>query len=270
MLYYLKNRRGGTVAENKRLEDLMEIVRVLRSEQGCPWDKAQTHETLKDSMIEEAYEVIDAVDQKDSVNLREELGDVLLQVALHSVIAEENAEFTISEVIGDVTDKMIRRHPHVFGTSSVNSVDGVVKQWDEIKRQEHNQKTIADSLRCVPRAMPATMRTAKIQKKVKKAGVGLPSAETDFEWINDTITKLQEAREKQDAIALEEYYGELLFEVINLSTILGLNAENSLTNAVDKFINRFVGIERVASREGKRLSELSVNYENELWRLNNK
>lgn len=258
------------MTDNKSLEGLMEVVRLLRSEQGCPWDRVQTHESLKPYMLEEAYEVIEAVDQKDSANLREELGDVLLQVALHSVIAEEQNEFVINDVIGDVTDKMIRRHPHVFGTSSENSVDGIAKQWDEIKRQEHNQKTVADSLKSVPKAMPATMRAAKIQKKVMKAGCNLPSAEANFELIDDTIKVLQDVMEKQEKATVEEQYGELLFAVINLSTILGLNAENSLTNAVDKFINRFVGIERIASREGKRLSELSVNYENELWKLNNK
>lgn len=258
------------MTDNKSLEGLMEVVRLLRSEQGCPWDRVQTHESLKPYMLEEAYEVIEAVDQKDSANLREELGDVLLQVALHSVIAEEQNEFVINDVIGDVTDKMIRRHPHVFGTSFENSVDGIAKQWDEIKRQEHNQKTVADSLKSVPKAMPATMRAAKIQKKVMKAGCNLPSAEANFELIDDTIKVLQDVMEKQEKATVEEQYGELLFAVINLSTILGLNAENSLTNAVDKFINRFVGIERIASREGKRLSELSVNYENELWKLNNK
>lgn len=256
------------MASKDSLNELMEVVRELRSEDGCPWDRKQTHESLKPCMLEEAYEVIEAIDQGDTANLREELGDILLQVALHSVIAEEKDEFTLEEVVHEVSEKMIRRHPHVFGTSEENSIDGVASNWDDIKRKEHKEDTVSASMQRVPKAMPATMRAAKIQKKAAKAGMGFTSYEAQFELIGNTIKRLQNSLENHELSGCEEDYGELLFSMINLSTILGLNAENSLTNAVDKFINRFVGIERIASREGKRLSELSVNYENELWKLN--
>lgn len=255
------------MANEKSLNELINVVRVLRSEQGCPWDRKQTHKSLKSCMLEEAYEVIEAIDQDDKLNLQEELGDVLLQVALHSVIAEEEGTFTIEDVCSDVTDKMIRRHPHVFGTSKENSVDGIAKQWDEIKMQEHKEETIGDSLRRIPKAMPATMRAAKVQKKLAKAGMNIGDSASSLQTIENTIKTLCNALENKENVDLEEQYGQLLFQVVNLATILGLNAENSLTNAVDKFINRLVGIERIANREGKRLSELSINYENELWKL---
>lgn len=255
------------MANEKSLNELINVVRVLRSEQGCPWDRKQTHKSLKSCMLEEAYEVIEAIDQEDRLNLQEELGDVLLQVVLHSVIAEEEGAFTFEDVCGDVTDKMIRRHPHVFGTSEENSVDGIVKQWDEIKMQEHKEETIVDSLLRIPKAMPATMRASKMQKKLAKVGMNTDDIESSLENIENAIKTLCNTLENKENVVLEEQYGQLLFQVVNLSTILDLNAENSLTNAVDKFINRLVGIERIANREGKRLSELSINYENELWKL---
>lgn len=253
---------------NDSLHELMNVVRTLRSEQGCPWDKKQTHESLKPYLLEETYEVIEAIDQCNIENLREELGDILLQVALHSVIAEEQNEFSVDEVVHEVSEKMIRRHPHVFGLSDENSENGVAVQWDEIKRKEHNEITIGESLEKVPKAMPASMRATKVQKKVTKAGFNLENEEKCFELIDNTRKKLQNYCKNKEKTGIDKAYGELLFAVLNLSTILGLNAENSLTNEVDKFINRFVGIERIASREGKRLSELSINYENELWKLN--
>lgn len=249
-------------------DELMRIVRVLRSEQGCPWDRKQTHDSLKSCMLEEAYEVVEAINQNDTANLCEELGDVLLQVALHSAIAEEQGEFNIEEVVHEVTKKMIRRHPHVFGTSEENSVDGVTASWEEIKRMEHKERTLSESLARVPKAMPASMKTAKIQKRMTKAGLNLTSSEDAFTVVDQAMEKLQTSLVKRELSRIEVEYGELLFAVLNLSTILGLNAENSLTNAVDKFINKLVGIERIASREGKGLDELSISYENELWKLN--
>lgn len=256
------------MARKDGLGELMDVVRMLRSEQGCPWDRKQTHDSLKACMLEEAYEVIEAINQDDTANLREELGDVLLQVALHSVIAEEKNEFTLDDVVREVSEKMIRRHPHVFGVSEVNSVDGVAVQWEEIKRKEHNDESLSDSLKRVPKAMPATMRTAKIQKKMAKAGLNLSSQEDALASVDQALKTLDNSLKNRDLSRIENEYGELLFKVLNLSTILGLNAENSLTNSVDEFINKLVGIERIASREGKGLAELSINYENELWKLN--
>lgn len=254
------------MSDKGSLCELIEVLRVLRSEQGCPWDRAQTHESLKPYLLEESYEVMDAIDRCDIENLREELGDVLLQVALHSVIAEEQNEFVIDDVVHQVSEKMIRRHPNVFGISEENSENGVAVQWDEIKRKEHKEETIGESLKAIPKAMPASMRAVKIQKKVSRAGGGLKSKEENKELIENAMKRLQISVQSQEKSGIEEAYGELLFAVLNLSTILGVNAENSLTNVIDKFINRFVGIERIASREGKRLSGLSINDKNELWK----
>lgn len=249
------------------LSELMKVTRILRSEQGCPWDRAQTHESLKPYLLEETYEVFEAIDRNDIENLREELGDILLQVALHSVIAEEQEEFTVDEVVHHVSEKMIRRHPHVFGLSKENSENGVASQWEDIKRKEHKEETLGESLQNIPKAMPASMRAAKVQKKVMKAGYNLKTEQKNFELIDNIIKSLQSSLKKQEKSGIAKNYGELLFAVLNLSTILGLNAENSLTNEIDKFINRLVGIERTASREGKRLSELSICDEKKLWKL---
>lgn len=253
--------------EKDSLHELMEVIRTLRSEKGCPWDRKQTHVSLKPYLLEETYEVFEAIDRNDTENLREELGDILLQVALHSQIAEEQEEFTVDEVVHQVSEKMIRRHPKVFGLSDENSEDGVASQWEDIKRKEHKENSLGESLQNVPKAMPASMRAAKVQKKVKKAGWNLSSEQKNIELIDNIIKRLQNCMENQEKTGIEKIYGELLFAVLNLSTILGVNAENSLTNAVDKFINKLVGIERTASREGKRLSELSVCDEKKLWKL---
>ena len=246
-------------------DDFMNIIRQLRSENGCPWDREQTHESLKSCMIEEAYETIEAINNDDPENLCEELGDVLLQVALHTVIAEEKGEFKIEDVIDSECKKMIHRHPHVFGNVPVKDTETVLKNWDDLKRIEKNQKKVSESILSIPKALPANIRAEKVQKKAAKVGMDFESYEQVLGKVYEELEELKKAREIGHMEDIQEEFGDLIFTVVNLSRFLQLNAENSLTNATNKFINRFVDVECLAEQEGKHLWELSIAELDALW-----
>jgi tetrapyrrole methylase family protein / MazG family protein len=246
--------------------DFMKIIRQLRSKEGCPWDREQTHESLKTCLIEECYETIEAIDKKDNDNLCEELGDLLLQIALHSAIAEEVKEFQIEDVIRTVSEKMIRRHPHVFGDVIVKDSDGVIKNWEEIKKQEKKNSGIVKEIKDVPKAFPALLRAEKVQKKAAKAGMDFEGYKQVLEKVDEELRELKETLEIGDIRGIEEEFGDVLFSIVNLSRFLQLNAENSLTNATNKFINRFVDAFALAESAGKNLYELSPMEQDVLWR----
>ncbi len=247
-------------------DEFMDIIRKLRSKEGCPWDREQTHESLKTCLIEECYETIEAINNKDNENLCEELGDILLQVALHSAIAEEKGEFHITDVISGETEKMIRRHPHVFGDVTVENSEGVIKNWDEIKKIEKNTKNIAEEITGVPKAFPAMLRAEKVQKKAAKAGMDFEGYRQVLDKVEEELNELKETIENGDKTGIEEEFGDVLFSIVNLSRFLQLNAENSLTNATNKFINRFVDIFALAESRGQNLCELSPIEQDVLWR----
>lgn len=249
----------------KEFDQFVEIIRMLRSENGCPWDREQTHESLKPCMIEEAYEVVDAIDKNDMSNLKEELGDVLLQVVMHSIIGEEAKEFTLEDVIHEISEKMIRRHPHVFGTGKAEDSNEVLKNWEEIKREEKKETTISEGIKRIPIALPANIRAAKVQKKAAKAGFDFNGYEEALSKVYEELRELEEAKKTDDFCKKEEEFGDLLFSIVNLSRFLQINAENSLTNATNKFINRFVGVESLARLENRQLSELTIDEMNDLW-----
>ncbi len=231
--------------EKYGFDEFMDITRKLRSEEGCPWDREQTHESLKTCMIEECYEAIEAIDKKDDVNLCEELGDILLQVALHSAIAEEAGEFSVDDVIQAVAEKMIRRHPHVFGDVVVEDSAGVVRNWDEIKKKEKKAASVMEEMLEVPKAFPATIRAEKVQKKAAKSGVDFEGYRQAMDRVYEELGKLSETIEIGDKSKIFEEFGDALFSLVNLSRFLQLNAENSLTNATNKFINRFVDYQKI-------------------------
>lgn len=251
------------------IEEFVSIIERLRAKDGCPWDREQTHSTLKNCMIEEAYEVVQGIydyeQTKDAANLCEELGDVLLQVVMHSVIAEEEGVFTFSNVIDGISKKMIRRHPHVFGKVEAEDSQEVLKNWEQIKREEKREHSVSESLFHVARALPANIRAEKIQKKAAKAGLEFESYEQVLAKVYEELEELEIARKNGVQEQIEEEFGDILFTIINLSRFLQLNVENSLTNATDKFINRFVDVERIAISQGKHLSELSVQELDTLW-----
>ena len=241
-------------------EEFLEVIKELRSEHGCPWDREQTHGSLKQCMLEEAYEVIEGIEDYEATgdykNLREELGDVLLQVVLHARIAEEEGRFTMEDIVDEICEKMIRRHPHVFGDAAAeNSTESLVL-WEDIKKQEKKEETLEDTLNRVAKAFPANIRAQKIQKKAAKYGFEFESMEQVLGKVQEELEELCEViRENKTAEnpqneRLEEEFGYLLLSMINLSRFLGMNAENSLTNATNNFINRFVGIERFALKRG--------------------
>ncbi len=243
-------------------EKLCEIVARLRAPGGCPWDREQTHESLLPALIEEAYEVAGAVRANDTANFREELGDLLLLIVMHAEIAGEAALFKIDHVIQDVTEKLIRRHPHVFGKSDARDAGAVVKQWEAIKRGEKAGRHYLDGL---PIALPALMRAQKAQSKV---------ARVNFDWaeLTDVIAKVEEELEEtksavasQDRQAIENEIGDLLFAVVNLARKCMLDAERALQAATDKFVVRFNRLEDELHARGKRLGDVDLAELDEIW-----
>jgi MazG family protein len=243
---------------------LCAIVAKLRAPDGCPWDREQTNETLLPGLIEEAYEVAGAVRAGDDQNLREELGDLILLAVMHSQIAEENGRFNIAGVLEEVTAKLIRRHPHVFGSSGVRDTDGVVKQWEAIKREEKDDAG-GHYLGNLPAALPALMRAQKAQKK---------AARVNFDWnaISDVVAKvdeeLAEAKEaiaSRDPSAIADEIGDLLFAVVNLARKSELDAETVLQAATDKFVSRFDRVEDELRKQGKKLGEVGLEELDEIW-----
>ncbi len=234
-------------AENEAnaIERLTNIVRILRKE--CPWDKVQTHESLKRCMIEEAYESIDAIDNNDFTNLREELGDVLLQVVFHADLAREESYFDLKDVINDECEKMIRRHPHIFSEETAKTVDKVVEKWENVKSKEHGNTTHTQRLKDVPKALPALLRSDKVLKRAADANVEQSDFDTSLKYAAETIDKIRNAGQEIGQSELSDRIGDLLLSIVNASRIAGVNSEESLNYATKKFINRFELQEQMAS-----------------------
>ena len=225
-------------------EELVEIIQTLRGENGCPWDKEQTHESLIPCLLEESYELVEALENNDAKLMEEELGDVLLQVLMHAQIANEEGEFSMSEVVNGIATKLVHRHPHVFKEGqSLSSAKEVSKSWDQIKAKEKNETTLVESMDRVAKTLPALMRTQKVQKKALKAN---ELERDEIGQINQLISELEGLKMlylQEENKNLEEEIGEILFRVVKLSTFFDINAEFALTKSVEKFINRFRYIE---------------------------
>ena len=243
------------------LEELIEVIRVLRSENGCPWDREQTHTSLRPNMIEEAYEAVDAIDEKDPAHLREELGDVLLQVLLHSQIASEAGDFNIEDVAKELKDKLIHRHPHVFGDTKVNCADDVVVNWDKLKQEEKKERK--SQMDGISKAQSALMSAQKISKRAVKVGFEWDKVETLWECVNSELNEFKEACEENDLAHMEEEMGDILFAVVNLARWHKLDAEQCLITANNKFMKRFRKMEELAK---KPLTEYSFEEFDELWK----
>lgn len=235
------------------LEDLITIMRQLRSDEGCPWDREQTHESLTPYLVEEAYEVKHAVFYEDDDAVVDELGDVLLQVVFHTTIAEEEGYYSIRDVIRAVCEKMIRRHPHVFGDVKVQDSQEVLKNWQVIKADEKAQKSVVETMRGVSSSLPALIRSPKVQKKASELGFDWPDLDGIFDKIDEEIAELREAIASNDASHIYEEFGDLLLILTNLARRLKLDAELALNDAVDKFIGRFEVVENEMRRINKPL-----------------
>ena len=242
---------------------LCEIVAKLRAPGGCPWDREQTHESLLPQLMEEAYEVAGAVRAKDDANFREELGDLLLLIVMHAEIAQETGRFKIDNVIGDVTEKLIRRHPHVFGTSDARDSGAVLKQWESIKRAEKASKHYLDSL---PAALPALMRAQKTQSKVARINFDWSEPGEVIAKVEEELSETKQAIASQDGEAMENEIGDLLFAVVNLARKCKLDAESALQTATDKFVARFNRLEDALRAQGKRLGDVDLAELDAIWK----
>lgn len=245
----------------KNLEELINTVRILRSENGCQWDREQTHASLKPNMLEEAYEAVDAIDNNDMKHLKEELGDVLLQVVLHAQIADDEKVFNLDDVAKELNEKLIRRHPHVFGEVQVNSTQDILNNWEEIKKQEKTHRTsVMDG---VSKSQAALMSAQKISKKAVKVGFEWPDEKTLYECVFSEFQEFQEACSEGDREHIEEEMGDILFAVVNLARWNKIDAEQALLKSNKKFISRFKKMEKLAV---KPLEEYSFEEFDALWK----
>ena len=256
---------GFKFKDSYGIQDLAEIVRILRAPGGCPWDREQTHKTIRRDFLEETYEVIEAINKNDTELLKEELGDVLLQVVFHSQIETEKGSFDLNDVADGICKKMIERHPHVFGTAVAENSEQVLENWDAIKKRTKNQKSQTDSMLSVPREFPALMRADKVQKKASKAGFDWDSAEGAFDKVEEELAELKAAVKKGDGTNTLEELGDLLFSVVNVSRFVGVDSEEALTNATDKFIDRFSKVEKLAAEKGIDMKSAELRELDELW-----
>lgn len=244
-------------------DDVMRVVRRLRAPSGCPWDREQTHESLKNALLEESYELIDAIDEDDDAHICEEMGDVLLQFALHAAIAEEQSAFTARDACTELVVKLIYRHPHVFGNIRVSGSDEVLKNWDALKMSQRKQTTQTEVLKSVPRSFPALLRSKKVQKKAADVGFDWSSAKDAFYKIAEEADELRQAMEQGTNI--DEEMGDLLFAVVNVARLLKLEPELLLMQATDKFIKRFEQMESLALKQGHALKDMSFAEQDKLW-----
>lgn len=256
--------------KNYTIDDLLEIMETLRSENGCPWDRVQTHESIKKSMIEECYEAIDALDSGDDHAFSNELGDVLLQVVFHAQIAKERGAFNFDDVVREICTKLITRHTHVFGEDKAVSAEEALGQWEKNKKKEKQLDTYAAMLRDVPHYLPALMRSEKVQKKAGSVGFDWDSTDGVWDKLAEEEKELKEAVMSGDASKIEEEYGDLLFTVVNLGRHLSLTPEIALTKASDKFIDRFDQMEQAAIKENRDIAEMSAKELDELWEKSKK
>ena len=255
----------------KDFNDLLEIIEVLRSEDGCPWDREQTHKSLEKALIEESYEVLDAIEQEDDNSLIEELGDVLLQIVFHASIGKEDGYFDISDIIEGICNKMISRHPHVFKKSSeLNSSEEVLVKWDELKKKEKGYDSITEEMRGITKGLPSLLRAHKVQEKAKKVGF-------DFDDVNFAINKVKEELKEvidvyntENVEKIKEEIGDLLFSCVNVARFLKVDEEIALNYTIDKFIKRFDYIERTAKEKNIELTNMKLDEMDKLWEFSKK
>ena len=244
-------------------QDLFDIVKVLRAPGGCQWDAQQTHESIRRNFLEEAYEVAEAIDQQSTEHLQEELGDVLLQVVFHTSIEEEEGRFNLDDVANGVCQKLIFRHPHVFGDVTVSSTGEILANWEELKKKEKGQATQADAVDAVARSLPALWRAEKVQKKAAKVGF-------DWDSVDGAVDKLsEELGEVKQAIAGHgdpaEELGDLLFAAVNVARFLKVDPEDALQAACDKFAARFRRVEEAVTAQGKQMEDMSLTELDDIW-----
>ncbi len=251
--------------EKYDINDLIEVIRLLRQPDGCPWDKEQTHESVRMNFIEEVYEVIEAIDQKNTALMREELGDVLMQVVFHAQMEREQGHFTFEDVCDEVCRKLIIRHPHVFSNVQVSDTGEVLNNWEQIKQQTKGQTTYTETLESVAVSLPALMRAQKVGKRAAKSGFDFTGVEESFAKLQSEVAELQAVISTDDKEAAAEELGDLLFSCTNVARALGVNAEEVLTAATEKFIRWFAKVEQAAQTAQKDMKDCSLEELESYW-----
>lgn len=254
-----------TQKEHYDIQDLREIVRLLRSPGGCPWDKEQNHTSIRNDFLEEAYEAVEAIDLLNMEMMREELGDVLLQVIFHCTLAEEEQAFDFDAVCDEICKKLIIRHPHVFGDVTANDTETVLNNWDAIKKETKHQETYADTLNAVAKSLPALSRAQKVGKRAKKAGMDFRTAEDAFSCIQSEHDELKEAILSGNQERIEEEFGDLLFSCVNTARHLTIDAEQALSKSTEKFIQRFTLTEQSVTESGRNMPDLPIEELDIYW-----
>lgn len=247
------------------IDDLVEIVKLLRSPGGCPWDIEQTHSSIRMDFIEEVYEAIEAIDNGDPELLREELGDVLLQVVFHTQIEREKGIFDLNDVCDEVCKKMIIRHPHVFGETKVSDTGEVLKNWDAIKQNTKGQTTFTETLESVAVSLPALIRAQKVGKRAAKSGMDFADAQSALKNIYGELDELSTAADSGKSEEIAEELGDVLFSCVNAARKLGVNSEECLTAATEKFIRRFAAVEEIVKSRGKNMNDYTTAELDEIW-----
>lgn len=245
------------------VSDLAHIVAILRAPGGCPWDAEQDHASIRRNMLEEAYEVCEAIDQQSPEHLREELGDVLLQVVFHTEMEREKGGFDLDAVADGVCKKLIFRHPHVFSDVTAETSEEVLVNWEELKRKEKHQESYTDTLESVARSLPALWRAEKVQKKAKKAGFDWDEVSGALDKLSEEIAELKQAVAENNNVT--EEFGDLLFAAVNVSRFLHVDPEDALNAASDKFIGRFARVEALATAQGKDMKDMTLAELDKLW-----
>ncbi len=246
-------------------DDLIEIVRILRAPDGCPWDREQTHKSIRANFIEETYEAVEAIDTGDTALLKEELGDVMLQVALHSQMESEENRFDLNDVVDELCKKLIVRHPHVFGDKNAKNVDEALSNWDSVKRKTKAQTTHTQAIQSVSRALPSLMRSEKIQRKARKAGMDFESVEGAMKKLNEECTELGIAIRHGSERNRYEEIGDVLFSTVNVARFLNVDSEHALYDSCDKFVERFALLEKLAVERGINMETASITQLDSLW-----
>lgn len=245
--------------------ELVDIMALLRSGNGCPWDREQTHESLKRYMIEETYEVLEQIDKKDSRKMCDELGDLLLQVIFHAQIAGENGDFDINDVISGICRKLISRHTHVFGEAVAETSDKVLENWEEIKKREKGLTDHTGVLKDVPANLPALMRSFKVQQKAAQVGFDWDNTEDVIKKVDEEIQELKDVYNSKNVERITDEMGDAFFALVNLARFLKVQPELALTGTTNKFIKRFEYIEQESLKKGKNLTDMNLAEMDELW-----
>lgn len=249
----------------KDFNDLIEIIDTLRGENGCPWDMEQTHESVKNQLLEEAYEVIESINNDDIDGMIEELGDVLLHVVFHASIGKDDGYFNIYDIVESISSKMIYRHPHVFGESEVNNSEEVLNNWDELKKKEKNFKTITEEMNAVASTLPSLIRAHKVQKKASKVGFDWDNVEDAALKVKEELKEVLDVYKSNNKEKIKDEVGDLIFACVNVARILNIDEEEAVNSTVQKFIRRFSFIEETALKSNKNLSEMTLEEMDELW-----